>query len=120
MAREESGNQRSEHQAAGRPVRLPGWQASDAARARAPREPRLRQWPPLVRHVVELLESDDRANRAVAKPCEVLAAGVHASEEARREGRSVAPSEARREAHQAHERAGRVSRRAGRWTVQTG
>ena len=45
---------------------------------------------------------------------EVREAGLHAAEEARREGRGAAPRQARREAHQAHEGAGGVPRRPGR------
>src|SRR6202142_2923319 len=71
LAREESRDQGSEHQAPGRSVRLPGRQASHAPCARPAGQPRVRQRSPVVCHVVQFFEPDDRANRALAKPQEI-------------------------------------------------
>src|SRR5580704_7189797 len=104
MAREESGDQGNKHQAPGRPVRLSRWQAIDAAGTRTPGEFGLCERSPIVRDVDELFEPNDRANRAVAKPLEVRAQGLHASEEARRKGRGAPPCEARCQAHEVDSR----------------
>ena len=54
-----------ENIAAGRPHHLPGRQARDPAGGRPPREPRLRDRPPVVRDVELVREPDARADRAV-------------------------------------------------------
>src|ERR1019366_8420169 len=118
VAREEPGDQGRERQASGRSVHLPGRQAHHAARARPPREPRLRQRAPVVRHVDELLESGHRADRALAKRGEVRAQGLHAPEASRREGRRPAPAQARGEAHEAHQGAERIPWHTRRGAVQ--
>ena len=67
LAREQQGDQGGEHQAAGRSVHLPERQAHHAARARSPREPRLRDRSPVVRDVELVHEPDHRADGAVGE-----------------------------------------------------
>merc|ERR1719454_183381 len=81
---------------------------------------------PIVRHVQLLHEPDARAARALEgeglgqvlrrRPGQVQ--GVHAPENPRRKGRGAAPHVARRRAHDALGRAGRLHRRAEERAVQ--
>ena len=75
---------------------------------------------PELRHVGELHEPDHRADRAVgiARQGQVREQGLRAAEGARRKGCAPASRQARREADQAHARAGRVSRHPRRRPVQ--
>ena len=67
LAREQQGDQRGEHQAAGRSVHLPGRQAHHAARPRPPGEPGLRHRPPQLRDVELVHQPDHRADGAVGE-----------------------------------------------------
>src|SRR6185436_17860326 len=75
-------------------------------------------WPSFVRDEQQLLEPDARADRSVEEQGYVQAGCLCPSEEARRRSRPFAPREDRREADDAHGKAGRVSRRVGRRPVQ--
>ena len=56
---------RDQHQAAGRQVRLPRTARRDHPRGGPPAQPRLRDGPPVVRHVVVVHQPDARAARAL-------------------------------------------------------
>ena len=95
-------DQGGEHQAAGRPLHLPGRQEAHRARARPPREPRLRHRPPELR---DELAFTNQVLAQIALCTEKLPARrARPAEEARREGRAPPPRQARREARQAHAR----------------
>ena len=83
-----------------------------------PAEPRQRHGPPELRDVELVHEPDDRPGRAVHEERRVREEGLRAAEAPGREGRPPAPRRARRAAHRALARAGRLHRRAGRGPVQ--
>ena len=112
--------QADQHQAAGRRVGLRRRPLRDRALGGPPAEPGQRDGPPLVRDVELVHEPDDRADRAVHPARRLREARLHAGQAPRREGRPAAPRRARREAHAADARAGRVHRRARRGPVQAG
>ncbi len=115
---EEPRDQGSEHQAAGGPVHLPRREEDHPPRPRPAREPRLRERPPVVRHVDLVLEPDARSDRALDRDEEVPGRRARPPEVPRREGRRAPPLEARRRAHEAYRRAGEVPRRCGHRAVQ--
>ena len=101
-----------QHQAAGRRVEVRRRPLDHPAVRGAPAEPRQRDRPPVVRDVELVLQPDDRPDRAVDEERRVRQAGLRAAQAPRREGRAPAPRRARREAHDAAPRPGRVHRRA--------
>ena len=107
-----------EHQAAGGRVALLRRPLDHRALGGPAAEPRQRHRPPELRDVEQLHEPDDRPGRALLEERRVREEGLRAAEAPRREGRAAAPRRARGEAHQAHARAGRLHRRAGRGPVQ--
>src|SRR3546814_445371 len=79
---------------------------------------RLRDGPPVVRHVVELHQPDARADRTVHQGGRVSERRLCPAQASRRKGRGAAPRKAGREAVQAVAEAGGLYRRAGRRAVQ--
>ena len=108
----------AQRQAAGGRDRVPGRQAHHPVVGRAPREPRQRHGPSLVRHVGVVHEPDAGADGAVGERRHVREEGLHVAQAPRREGRAPASEEDRREAHQADARAGDLHRREGAGPVQ--
>ena len=107
-----------QHQAAGGRVALLRRPLGDGPLRGPAAQPRQRDRPPVVRDVELVHEPDDRPDRAVHEERRVREEGLRAAEAPRREGRAAAPRRARREAHGAVARAGRVHRRARRRAVQ--
>ncbi len=91
-----AGVKQDQHQAAGRQVYFRQRQRDLPARRRPPREPRLRDGPPELRHVELVLEPDPRADRPVGEQGQVREDGLPPAEEARRGSRAPAPREDRR------------------------
>ncbi|KAF1857786.1 hypothetical protein Lal_00041202 [Lupinus albus] len=91
--------------------------ASSSCR-RAPREPRQRDGPPVLRDVGLVHEPDARPDRALDQPRQVREAGLHPAEGPRREGRGPASRQGRRDAFQASAGPGFVHRREGNRAVQ--
>ena len=106
MRRREEG----QHQAAGRPLHVPQRPLDHPAGRRAAGEPRLCHRPPVVRHVELVHQPGDRPDRLVDRAGQVSDRRLHPAQAARRGGRPAAPRPARREADEAHARAGRVPR----------
>ena len=75
---------------------------------------------PSLRDVELLHEPDARADRARDEPGALPAEGLHAPEAPRREGGGAPPRADRREAHEAHQEAGRLPRRPAGGPVQAG
>jgi adenosylhomocysteinase len=109
---------RTDDQAAIRHVYVPEGEQHLHARRGPPGEPGLRHRPPVVRHVEQLHQPDARAARPVEEPRQLQGERLSPAEAPRRGGRPSAPREDRRRADQAHQGAGRVSRRAGRGPLQ--
>ncbi len=105
------GGDAHEHQAAGGRVEVPRRPLDHPAERGPPAEPGQRDGPPVVCDVELVLQSDDRADRAVDEERGVRQAGVRAAEAPRREGRAAAPGRAGSEVDEAQARAGRLHRR---------
>src|SRR5262249_15114807 len=106
------------NQAASRQVRLPQRQGDYRAGGRAAGEPGLCDRTSVVRDVEQLHEPGSRAARTVGQEREVRSRRAHAAEEARRRGGSPASRQAGGQTDEAVAKAGRLSRRRGRRTVQ--
>ncbi|SJM69461.1 Adenosylhomocysteinase [Frigoribacterium sp. JB110] len=93
---------------------------SQRARSRrgAPAQPRQRDRASVVRDERLVHQSGPRPGGAVHQTGGLPRGRAHAAEDPRREGRTPAPRLARRAADRAHHRAGRLHRRARRWSVQ--
>ena len=112
------GVKKTEDQAAGGHVHLPRRAQHFPAGRRTAGEPGLRDGPPQLRDVEQLLEPDAGAARSVEEQGRLQGRRVHAAEEAGRGSRPAAPGQDRREADQAHRRS-RRSIWACRWKVRT-
>ena len=102
-----------ERQAAGRRDRVPRRPPHHPPVGGQAREPRQRHGSSELRHERLLHQPNAGAARAVEQSRHLQERGLHPAEAARREGGAAAPCQGRRQAHQAHLRAGGLYRRAG-------
>ena len=114
------GREADQHQAAGGYVHLPGWPQHLHAGRRPPGESGLRHRPSELRDEQQLLQPDAGAARSVEEQGHLQGRRLYAAEEAGRRSRAAAPGKDRREADDADQEAGRLSRRAGGGSVQAG
>ncbi len=99
-------------------IEFPDREAHHSPVGGAPREPRQRHRPPVLRHVGLLHQPDPRPDRALDKAGAVRETGLRLAEEPRRESGVAASRKDRREAYQADGAAGHLSRAAARGTLQ--
>ena len=109
-----------QHQAAGRPDLVPRRQAHAPAVGRPAAQPRQRHRPSELRDVGILHQPGAGADRALFEARPLPEPGLRAAQAPRREGGAAAPRQARRQAHRALRRAGRLYRRHAEGAVQAG